>query len=151
MGIIILFAILVILFIIWQFKTIMKYSFKYDNIKIDTEHNFLIINNKKIKFVDINYITVEELEQPSILERTFSRGGHWAYISEITIHLKDSTTKKCTFNTKGRLYNTLKKLEQYVRIEADIDTFKNTGFSYWLTILVLITCLISVFCSLFIR
>lgn len=138
MVLIILFTILLILFIIWQIKVIMKYAFKYDNLKIDTEHGCLTINNEKIKFVDINYITVEELEQPSMVEKTLTRGGCYAYMSEIIVSLKDGTIKKCIFNHKGRLYKTLERLKPYVRMEIDIDTLKSEGLPNWLAILLII-------------
>ena len=137
MWVIIFGTILVILFIIWQFKAIMKYAFKYDNLKIDAEHGFLTINNEKIKFVDINYITVEELEQPSMAEKIFTRGGRYAYISDIIIYLKDGVIKKCTLNSKGRLYKTLKMLQPYVKVVANVDSL-NEGLPNWITILLLI-------------
>ena len=59
-------VILVIAFIIWQFKVLMKYSFHFDKFKIDAKNKFVKINNKILYF---NYISIEECEQRSILEK----------------------------------------------------------------------------------
>ena len=117
---------------------ILSFSYRQLEFKIDTEHGCLTINNEKIKFVDINYITVEELEQPSMVEKTLTRGGCYAYMLEIIVSLKDGTIQKCIFNHKRRLYKTLERLKPYVRMEIDIDTLKSEGLPNWLAILLII-------------
>ena len=112
----------VILFIIWQYKVITKYAFKFDKLKIDTVNKFLAINGVKIKFIDIDFITVEELEQPSMLERTLTKSAY-NYMADMILHLKNGTTKKCTFNFKGGLYKSLKQLQQYIKINTDIECY----------------------------
>ena len=96
--ILVLSVLLVLIFIIWQFKVLMKYSFNYDNFKIDTKNKFLTINNKQILFKDINYITVRELEQPSISEKLLTKGALCTFNAEALLQMKDGTIEKCKFN-----------------------------------------------------
>ncbi len=117
-------ALIVIAFIIWQFKVIMKYSFKFDNISIYENEKCLILNKEKIYFKDISYIEVNELEQPKAYEKLLSKGAFGHYMTEIYIFLANGTVKTCKFNYKMHLYKILKKLQPYVVINKNIEKYK---------------------------
>lgn len=126
MEILILTASLLILiaFLFWQFKVIMKYSFYFDNISINEENKFLILNKEKIFFKDINHIEINELNQPALYEKLLSKGAVGNYMTEIFLFLKNNTIKTCKFNYKAHLYKTLKKLQPYIAINNDIEKYK---------------------------
>ncbi|MBR1942681.1 hypothetical protein IJ843_02980 [bacterium] len=116
----------------------MKYSFNYDNFKIDTKNKFLTINNKQILFKDINYITVRELEQPSISEKLLTKGALCTFNAEALLQMKDGTIEKCKFNYKGILYKFLKTIQPFVKIEEDISCYKQIETSNFLIFLILL-------------
>ena len=140
--------VLISLYIIWQYKVITKYAFRFDKFSIDTNNNLIAINGTKIKFSDIDFVTIEELEQSSAIERTLTR-SRWNYMADIIFHLKNGTIQKCTFNYKGVLYKNLKQLQQYIKIDDDIEYYKIEGLPNWLVILLLIIGSIWIFVSLY--
>ncbi len=124
-------------YFIWQFKVIKKYGFNFDKLKIDTENKLIIINNRKIKFNDVSFITVMELDQPSNAEHLLTKAA-FNYMGEIIFNLKDGTMQKCICNYKGILYKSLTQLQPYIKIDCDIETYKPEGLPNYLTILLLI-------------
>lgn len=132
----------VILFIIWQFKVIMKYSFNYDKVEVDNKNRLITINDEKISFKDINFVTVEELEQPSVAEKTLTRSGFYSYMSNMVIYLKDGNIKKCKFNYKGALYKILTKLKPYIKIDADIEQYKPNSLAMLLIFIIVIVIIV---------
>ena len=128
----------VIAFIIWQFKVMMKYTFKFDNMSIDEKNKLIILNKEKFFFKDIDHIEINELEQPKLYEKLLSKGAAYNYISEINIYLKNGNQKKCTFNYKAHLYKTLKQLQQYITINSDIEIYNQKGLPNWLVLILLI-------------
>ena len=129
--------VLMLLYFIWQYKVMKKYIFKFDKFDIDTENNLITINNTKIKFRDIDFATIEVLKQPSTTERTLTR-SKWNYMADIIFHLKNGEIQKCSFNYKGLLYKNLKQLQNYIRIDANIEDYKIVGLPNWLVILLLV-------------
>ena len=117
-------AFIVILFILWQFKMLKKYALGYDKFKINTKERYVSVNGERINFDEIDFITVRELEQPSVLEKTLSKSAFYAYIAKIEFHLIGGAMIPCVFNYKGALYNALKQLQPYVQINGDISYFK---------------------------
>jgi len=140
--IVIISVIFVVAFIIWQFKVLMKYSFHFDKFTIDTKNKLLKINNKTFYFKDINYISIEECEQPSILEKGLTKSGFYTYISEVLLHMNDGSIEKCKFNYKGTLYKFLKDIQPFVKIEEDITNFKQNDKSNFAILLILILSLL---------
>lgn len=129
---------IVIAFIIWQFKVMMKYAFKFDRITIDEKRKYLTLNKEKIFFKDIDHIDINELEQPALYEKALSKGAVGHYMSEIILYLKNGTHKKCIFNYKGILYKTLKRLQPYTIINFDIENYKQESLPDWLSVVLLV-------------
>lgn len=115
---------LLVLFLVWQFKMLKKYALTFDYFKLNVSERFIVVNGEQIGFDEIACVTVRELEQPSVLEKAFSKSAFYTYMAEVTFHLKSGESVHCTFNTKGVLYKTLKKLEPFVPVNGDIDYFK---------------------------
>ncbi len=124
-------------YIIWQYKVVTKYGFKFDKLNIDIKNNLVTINNRKIKFTDINSIDVIEQEQPSNIERMLTKASY-NYMADIVFYLKDGTTQRCVCNYKGIIYKSLAKLQPYIRINCDIEYFRPQGLPIYLVILMLI-------------
>jgi hypothetical protein len=142
METIIILIIGVILFIYWQFTVLKKYALKFDSFKIDKTKRCIIVRKEIIKFRDIDYIAVEELEQPSVVEKTLTKSGAYCYMSKLIICMKDGTVKECTFNYKGILYKTLKELKPFVNIDADIEKYKPNAVLGYIIIIILSTCIL---------
>lgn len=123
----------------------MKYTFKFDKIIVDEKRQFLTLNKEKIYFKDIDHIDINELEQPALYEKALSKGASGHYMSEIILYLKNSSQKKCTFNYKGILYKTLKQLQPYTIINADIEIYKQEGLPNWLSIILIIAGCVLIF------
>ena len=117
-------VIFVIMFIVWQFKLIVKYGFKFDNLKIDSVNNSFMVNKREFKFDEVEYVTVNILEQPSVIERLLSKSAVIAYMTEIVFHMKNRVIVTCKFNNKGLLYKSLCQLRPHVRIEETIEQFR---------------------------
>lgn len=140
---------IIIAFIIWQFKVIMKYSFKFDSISIDEKNKFLTLNKEKIWFKDINHIEVNELQQPEIYEKLLSKGAAYNYMTEIFIFLKNNEIKTCKFNYKAILYKTLKRLQPYIVINTDIEEYKQESLPNLLSVLLLVIGCVIIFKLMF--
>lgn len=117
-------VLLVILFIFWQFKMLKKYALAYDSFKLNIPGRYVVVKGGIIPFEEIDFVTVRELEQPSMLEKTFSKSACYAYMAEVVFHLKSGCEVTCTFNNKGVLYKTLKQVAPFVQVNGDIDCFK---------------------------
>lgn len=114
----------VIAFIIWQFKLLIKYGFKFDNLKIDSSNSCFKVNKREFKFDDVEYVTVNILEQPSVIERLLSKSAVAVYLTEIVFHMKSREIVTCKFNYKGLLYKSLCQLRPHVRIEENVEQFR---------------------------
>ena len=142
METIIILIIGVILFIYWQFLVLKKYALKFDAFKVDKTKKYILLKKEIIKFRDIEYVAVEELEQPSVTEKVLTKSGAYCYMSKLIIGMKDGSIRECILNYKGTLYKTLKDLQPYVKIDADIEKYKpNTILSY-IIMFILITCIL---------
>ena len=104
----------VILFIVWQFSLLKKYTLRFDRFKINLQEKYVSVNGQNIRFEEIDYITVQPLEQPSLAEKALSRG---------TVNLKQGMPVPCVFNYKAPLYKALTQLKPYVRIDANIEAY----------------------------
>lgn len=144
MEIIIISVIFLIVFIYWQFVVLKKYALKYDSFKIDKAKRCIIVKKEIIKFRDIDYIAVEELEQPSALEKTLTKSGAYCYMSKLIIVMKNGSVKDCTLNYKGILYKALKEMQPYVKIDADIEKYKPNliGFILYIILFTAIFCIV---------
>ena len=111
-------------FLVWQFKMFKKYMLEYDRFKLDIPSRYILVNQERIIFEEIDFITVQELEQPSVLEKTFSKSAARAYMARVMFHLKNGYRVDCTFNRKRELYSTLKQLEPFVPVRGNIEDFK---------------------------
>ena len=132
-----------VIFIFWQFKMFKKYVLKYDKFKLNMKEEYLSVNGQEINFKDIDHISVRELEQPSTTERMLSKSAAYVYMSEVTFHLKQGPNIYCTFNYKGALYKTLKKLEPYIKIDDDIEYYKPR--INWMQIIIVIAIIVIIF------
>ncbi|MBP5286796.1 MAG: hypothetical protein J6Z08_02745 [Elusimicrobiales bacterium] len=140
-GIAVFFIMLMVIFIAWQFKMLKKYALSYDKFKIHPTEGYISVNGQRIYFSGIEYITVKELQQPSAAEQFFSKSAFYSYMSEIVFHLKGQAPLYCTFNSKGTLYNALKQLQPYVRIDENIENYKPT-INWKFLILIIISIII---------
>jgi len=118
------FVLWIIWFIFWQFKMIKKYVLSFDRCVVRAKEGYVAVNGREMNFDEIEGVTVREKEQPSALEKTFSKSAFYAYMSEMAFHLKDGACVTCTFNTKGALYKTLRQLAPCVAVNADINRYK---------------------------
>lgn len=135
--------ILVFLLFFWQFKVLKKYAFGYDSFKLKIAERYVVVNGARIDFEEIDYITVKELEQPSDLEKAFSKSAFYAYMTEVTFHLKGGFGVTCRFNSKRVLYRALKQLEPFVQIHGNIEYFKPQ--IRWIPLLIIVASIILIF------
>ena len=120
---------LLVLFIFWQFKVLKKYAFTYNKIQLHIPQRYVVIDGQRINFEEIDYVTVHELEQPSSVEKIFSKAATAIYITRMVFHLKAGNCVACVFNHKGLLYKVLKQLQPFVRIEANIESYAVSFFN----------------------
>ena len=113
----------VILFIVWQFSLLKKYTLRFDRFKINLQEKYVSVNGQNIRFEEIDYITVQPLEQPSLAEKALSRGTVNHYMAQMTLHLKQGMPVPCVFNYKAPLYKALTQLKPYVCIDANIEAY----------------------------
>lgn len=138
---------LIVLFIFWQFKMCKKYNFSYDKFKINLKEEYISVNGQEINLKDIDYITVKELPQPSAYEKALSKSAYYAYMAQIVFHMKQGPDVNCTFNYKGALYKALKQLQQFVKIDDDIETYKPK--IRWFNLIILIAALALIIFKIF--
>lgn len=117
-------VLIVVGFIVWQFRMLQKYVLSYDKFQLNLHEKWVAVNGQTIYFQDIDHITVKELQQPALLEKALSKNAAYSYMAEIVFHLKEGPEVHCTFNFKGALYKALKQLEPYVAIHANIEIYK---------------------------
>lgn len=123
-----LLLIIALLGIFWfQFKTLAK-QLKLTNtskINIDTNRKTINFNDKCLAFSNIKSIEVRELDnQMDFLEQAFTRTAHYHFFAEIIFYLNNGLTEKYQTNSKGQLYKILKILQPYIKINADIESYK---------------------------
>lgn len=111
-------------FIMWQFKMLKKYTLTYDKLILRPENRTVTINERTIGFDDIDCVTVQEKQQPAMIEKALSKSACYAYMAEIQFHLHSGETIPCVYNTKGALYQILKKLDPFIPVKADINKYK---------------------------
>ena len=76
---------------------------------------YISVDGEMIPFVEIESVTVKEIEQPCLVERNlFHQSGNFTYLTTAVFHLKNNRNITCTFTTKQSLYNTLKQLKPFV-------------------------------------
>ena len=132
-----LIVLLAVGFIVWQFKMLKKYALTYDKLTLQPENRTVKINERTISFDEIDCITVREQKQPSFAEKALSKSACYAYMVDILLNLRNGETVKCTFNTKGALYQTLKKLEPFIPVKANINGYKPQVS--WVGLIILVT------------
>lgn len=119
-------TLLLIAFIFWQFKMFQKYTLQYDSFKINMPKRYISIKGETISFSEIDHITIIELEQPGTLEKALSKSAYHAYLTQMMFHLKNETVISCRFNSKHALYKTLKQLQPFIPVYADIEQYKTS-------------------------
>ena len=115
-----------IIFFYWQFQMMRKYAFQYDKFKINLPQRKVCINGEEVAFEEIDHISVLELEQPSTTEKAFSKTAYHTYLTKMIFHLKNGTAVSCRFNSKHALYKTLKQLQPFIPVYADIEQYKTS-------------------------
>lgn len=138
-------VLLVVCFIAWQFKMLRKYTLSYDKLTVDLQNRVLTINGHPVSFDDISFITVQVKQQPSLVERSLSKSAAYVYMAEMLLHLHNGETVGCNFNHKGALYQTLKKLEPFVPVQANIDNYKPQ--IAWVRLILIVTAIIVILMS----
>lgn len=129
---VIVMAIVVLIVIKTQFLSISKFLEKADfrKIKIDEQKRLVSIQNSVYYFSDIERVSVvEDSDQPSLYERCFCRGYAGAYFATIMFKLKDGSVVSYHAVSKGQIYQILKKLEPYVKVPYNWESYKVSFFS----------------------
>lgn len=125
-------AIVVLIIIKTQFLSISKFLEKADfrKIKIDEQKRCVFIQDSVYYFSDIERVSVvEDSDQPSLYERCFCRGYAGAYFATIMFKLKDGSVISYHAVSKGQIYQILKKLEPYVKVPYNWESYKVSFFS----------------------
>lgn len=125
-------AIVVLIVIKTQFLSISKFLEKADfrKIKIDEQKRCVFIQDSVYYFSDIERVSVvEDSDQPTLYERCFCRGYAGAYFATIMFKLKDGTRVSYHAVSKMQIYNILKKLEPYVKVPYNWESYKVSFFS----------------------
>lgn len=125
-------AIVVLIVIKTQFLSISKFLEKADfrKIKIDEQKRLVSIQDSVYYFSDIERVSVvEDSDQPSLYERCFCRGCYNAYFATIIFKLKDGSVVSYHAVSKMQIYNILKKLEPYVKVPYNWESYKVSFFS----------------------
>ena len=125
-------AILVLIIIKTQFSAISGYLEKVDfrKIKIDEQTKIVSIKDSVYYFSDIARVSVaEDSEQPSLFERCFCRYNSNDYFATIMFKLKDGSVVSYHAVSKMQIYNILKKLQPYVKVPYNWESYKVSFFS----------------------
>mgnify|MGYP004599701111 FL=1 len=125
-------AIVVLIVIKTQFLSISKFLEKADfrKIKIDEQKRCVFIQDSVYYFSDIERVfVVEDSDQPTLYERYMSRGCYNAYFATIIFKLKDGTRVSYHAVSKGQIYQILKKLQPYVKVPYNWESYKVSFFS----------------------
>ncbi len=129
---VIILAIVVLIVIKTQFLSISKFLEKADfrKIKIDEQRRCVFIQDSVYHFSDIERVfVVEDSDQPTLYERYLSRGCYNAYFATMMFKLKDGTRVSYHAVSKMQIYNILKKLEPYVKVPYNWESYKVSFFS----------------------
>lgn len=129
---VIIMAIVVLIIIKTQFLSISKFLGKVDfrKIKIDEQKRCVFIQDSVYHFSDIERVSVvEDSDQPTLYERYMSRGCYNAYFATMMFKLKDGTRVSYHAVSKMQIYNILKKLEPYVKVPYNWESYKVSFFS----------------------
>lgn len=129
---VIVMAIVVLIIIKTQFLSISKFLEKADfrKIKIDEQKRLVSIQDSVYYFSDIERVfVVEDSDQPTLYERYMSRGCYNAYFATIIFKLKDGSVVSYHAVSKGQIYQILKKLEPYVKVPYNWESYKVSFFS----------------------
>lgn len=129
---VIIMAIVVLIIIKTQFLSISKFLEKVDfrKIKIDEQKRCVFIQDSVYYFSDIERVfVVEDSDQPTLYERYMSRGCYNAYFATIIFKLKDGSVVSYHAVSKGQIYQILKKLEPYVKVPYNWESYKVSFFS----------------------
>lgn len=129
---VIIMAIVVLIIIKTQFLSISKFLEKVDfrKIKIDEQKRCVFIQDSVYHFSDIERVSVvEDSEQPTLYELYMSRGCANAYFATIRFKLKDGTVVSYHAVSKVQIYEILKKLQPYVKVPYNWESYKGSFFS----------------------
>lgn len=129
---VIIMAIVVLIVIKTQFLSISKFLEKVDfrKIKIDEQKRCVFIQDSVYHFSDIERVSVvEDSDQPTLYEQYMSRGCYNAYFATIRFKLKDGTVVSYHAVSKMQIYNILKKLQPYVKVPYNWESYKVSFFS----------------------
>lgn len=130
---VIIMAIVVLIIIKTQFFSISKFLEKVDfrKIKIDEQKRLVSIQDSVYHFSDIERVSVvEDSDQPTLYERYMSRGCYNAYFATIRFKLKDGTVVSYHAVSKVQIYKILKKLQPYVKVPYNWESYKGSFFSF---------------------
>lgn len=130
---VIIMAIVVLIIIKTQFLSISKFLEKVDfrKIKIDEQKRCVFIQDSVYHFSDIERVfVVEDSDQPTLYEQYMSRGCYNAYFATIRFKLKDGTVVSYHAVSKGQIYEILKKLQPYVKVPYNWESYKGSFFSF---------------------
>ena len=82
-------------------------------------------------FSDIERVSVvEDLDQPTLYEQYMSRGCANAYFATMMFKLKDGTRVSYHAVSKMLIYKSLKKLQPYVKVPYNWESYKGSFFSF---------------------
>lgn len=129
---VIIMAIVVLIIIKTQFLSISKFLEKVDfrKIKIDEQKRCVFIQDSVYHFSDIERVfVVEDSDQPTLYELYMSRGCANAYFATIRFKLKDGTVVSYHAVSKVQIYEILKKLQPYVKVPYNWESYKGSFFS----------------------
>lgn len=130
---VIILAIVVLIIIKTQFLSISKFLEKADfrKIKIDEQKRLVSIQDSVYYFSDIERVSVvEDSDQPSLYERCLSRGCYNAYFATMMFKLKDGSVVSYHAVSKMQIYKILKKLQPYVKVPYNWESYKVSFFSF---------------------
>lgn len=130
---VIIMAIVVLIIIKTQFLSISKFLEKVDfrKIKIDEQKRCVFIQDSIYYFSDIERVSVvEDSDQPTLYERHLSRGCYNAYFATMMFKLKDGTRVSYHAVSKMQIYEILKKLQPYVKVPYNWESYKGSFFSF---------------------
>lgn len=130
---VIIMAIVVLIIIKTQFLSISKFLEKVDfrKIKIDEQKRCVFIQDSVYYFSDIERVSVvEDSEQPTLYEQCFCRGYAGAYFATMMFKLKDGSVVSYHAVSKMQIYKILKKLQPYVKVPYNWESYKGAFFSF---------------------
>ncbi|MCI7536520.1 MAG: hypothetical protein SOT02_05275 [Elusimicrobiaceae bacterium] len=129
---VIIMAIVVLIIIKTQVLSISKFLEKVDfrKIKIDEQKRCVFIQDSVYHFSDIERVSVvEDSDQPTLYEQYMSRGCYNAYFATMMFKLKDGTRVSYHAVSKMQIYKIFKKLQPYVKVPYNWESYKGSFFS----------------------